>query len=488
MTINSIPKRLSRRHVLRGAGGIAIGLPLLEAMLPRRNASAATAGPLHFFGMVHNNGYIDDAWRPTGGETDFTLSSTLAPLESLKKKILVIAGLDHGAAKMNRQSSHQAGPVGLFTGQPMATGVACGPTSSNTRCSYGQGVSIDQVIAAAIRRPGQLRSLEIRVSKQKGAYAEQPWSYVSYAGKDQPLPQEDDPVRLFSRLFTNPLDVPKTGDSATDKAAVERLLLQKRSILDAVKSDCTRLISQACPEDRQKIDLHCTEIRAMEEKLTQLASGPSDGATLSCRKPLAPSSIDPYDYANVPRITTAMMDLVAMAFACDLTRVATMMWAGSTNQIRYSSWLSDPGHREYGHHFLTHRGGATTNTGKYRNALMEIDNWYGKQFAYFANKLDSIKVGDRTMLDNSVVLWTSDMHEGNNHTFNDLPFVLAGSAGGYFRTGRYKVYGPINREIAGFGNGINQNDLFVSIQNAFGINATTFGEPRLCKGPLPGLT
>lgn len=484
MKRTSTPTPLSRRHLLRGAGGVAIGLPLLDAMVPRRQAAAA--GPLHFFGMVHHNGYIDDAWRPTGGETDFRLSPTLAPLASLRKKILVVAGLDHGAAKINRNSNHQAGTVALFTGRGMGRGVACNPGSATANCSYGQGISIDQVIANKIRGNTRFRSLEIRVGQPGYGGLAQPWNFLSYSGKDQPLPAENDPTRLFSRLFKDPISA-SSNTSAEEKAAIERLLLERRSILDAVKADCARLVPDLCAEDRQKFYRHCTEIREMERRLAHSAGGDPGGATLSCARPSAPPAIDPSTVENIPQLTRLMMDLVAMAFACDLTRVATMLWKGGANQIRYNSWLPDPAHKEYGHHWLTHKGGATTNTGKHRNALMEIDNWYATQFSYFANKLESIKLGAGTMLDASLCLWTSDMHEGNNHTMNDLPFTIAGSAGGYFRTGRYKVYGPINR-VNDSGNGINHNDLLISIQNAFGISETTFGDGRLCKGPLVGLT
>jgi hypothetical protein len=176
--------------------------------------------------------------------------------------------------------------------------------------------------------------------------------------------------------------------------------------------------------------------------------------------------------SNMPEIAKLHMDMMAMAFACDVTRVASLMWTQSTAGHIYS-WLGDE-IRE-GHHSLAHKGDEDTQKVAQNT---EINRWHAEQLAYFIQKLKEIPEGDGTVFDNTVILWTNEQAKGNNHDRRNMPFVLAGSAGGYFRTGRF-----ISQSSE-----TGHNKLLVSLMNAMGIEGDTFGNPDYGTGPIADLT
>jgi hypothetical protein len=164
------------------------------------------------------------------------------------------------------------------------------------------------------------------------------------------------------------------------------------------------------------------------------------------------------------------MDLLVTALACDLTRVGSLQWSTAQSGVTFT-WL---GHSE-DHHGLSHQADDTEEA---RRQLTAIDHWYAQQFAYLCKRMSEIREGDGSMLDNSVVLWSNEQGNGDKHTLTEIPYIIAGSGGGYLRTGRYlKFDEPAH------------NDLFVSVLHATGAeDVKCFGVPEICKGPLPGLT
>jgi hypothetical protein len=181
-------------------------------------------------------------------------------------------------------------------------------------------------------------------------------------------------------------------------------------------------------------------------------------------------TIDPLATANFPAAGKLHMDIFVAAFACGLTRIGTLQWGGSTSEQQFP-WLGI----NSGHHTMSHVGdGDLGNMAQ----LVKINNWYAQQFAYLLGKLDAIQEGTGTLLDNSIVAWTNELSKGNTHSSHNIPWVLAGSAGGYFRTGRFIQYATEQPH----------NNLLVSFMNAMGLaNETTFGERAVCTGPLTGL-
>ncbi|HMJ55083.1 MAG TPA: DUF1552 domain-containing protein [Polyangiaceae bacterium] len=176
----------------------------------------------------------------------------------------------------------------------------------------------------------------------------------------------------------------------------------------------------------------------------------------------------------MPTIGKLQMDIAAAALACDLTRVLTLQWTYAESTQTFPVLGINEAH-----HVMSHAGDTDAAA---QEKLTQINVWYAEQFAYLLGKLASYKEGDGTLLDNTAVLWCIEVGKGNNHAHRDLPFLLAGSCGGYFRTGRFVDY------MAGGAAGHPHNNLLVSLAQAMGTKDTTFGDPAHCTGPLPNLT
>jgi len=231
-------------------------------------------------------------------------------------------------------------------------------------------------------------------------------------------------------------------------------------VLDDYKS----LSSRLGVEDKRKIDQHLSAIDTIASRLD--APGQIGGI---CTLPDLGSPLEIYANDNYPVIGKLQLDMLAMALACDLTRIASIQWT-TVQTGKVFSWLgqSEP------HHTLSHSSDLDTIR---QPQLVQIGNWHAQQLAYLISLLKSFPEGDGTVFDNTVILWCTDIARGNTHARRDMPYVLAGGAGKYFKTGRYLKY-----------NGDYHNNLLVSILNAMGMPDTSFGNPVYCTGPLSGLT
>ncbi|WP_224242184.1 DUF1552 domain-containing protein [Hyalangium gracile] len=438
---------MSRRTLLRGLAGVGIALPFLEAM----EAQAATAAaPKRFVFVFSANGTIPPNWTPTGTETAFTLGSILAPLNEFKSKLLILDNLNMQSAGFGPGDAHQKGMAQLLTGTELQSGTLF-PGGDSSTVGWGGGISVDQEIANKVGQNDRFPSLLFGV-QTGGANI---WSRMSYSGPGTPLPPEDNPRGMFDRIFAN---------FNTDPQGLAELRFRRQSVLDSTKDDFLRLKTRLGGTDLQKVDAHLESIRDIERRLDLEATAP--GA--ACVKPAQPASMDHMKNENYPAVGRLQMDLLAMALTCNLTKVATLQWSRSVSQVSHP-WAGVADR----HHDLSHFGDSDTVV---QDKLTKINTWYAQQFAYLLGKLNSITEGDKKLLDNTAVLWGNELGKGNSHTRNDVPFVLAGSCGGYFRTGRYLKY-----------NNAWHNDLLVSVLNAMGVPATKFGNPAHCKGPLPNL-
>jgi hypothetical protein len=434
---------------LRGAGGAAIALPWLEAMAPRR-AQAATGPVKRFVVMFSANGTIPSAWAPTPGtsETDFTLSPILAPLEAHKADIVIVGGLEQ---KGGGGDGHQNGMGGMLTGQMLNSGPFAGVGAPPA--GWPMGASVDQRIADGLAVPTQLRSLELGV--QVGSADN--WGRMIYRAANQPLPPDDDPASVYGRVFS---------DLHTDTAVLARLRRRRKSILDGVGAQFTRLSARVGSADRQRVDAHLTAVQEIEKRLTTdlVVNNPA------CKNPTV-SAVSATANDAFPMAGALQMDLLTMALACDITRVASLQWSRSVSQTRFT-WLNIT----QGHHDLSHR--PDTEPDAVAN-LTTINNWYAQQFAGLISRLKATPDGaGGTLFDNTLLLWCNELAKGNTHSRQGAPYVLAGSAGGALRTGRSLSYD---------GQGLPHNNLLVSILNAMGVPDTTFGKPDWCTGPLTGL-
>jgi Protein of unknown function (DUF1552) len=441
-------KKLNRRHFLRGAGGAALALPFLGAM--SETASAAPF-PKRFIAFFTGLGQVKSAWSPTGTETDFTLSPVLTPLTKHQSKLLVMEGIDMESAYHGPGDPHQQGIAQSLSATELQVGnlfpYACNPEAM---VGWGGGISVDQRLANQLGQKTKFPSLELGVQVQYTNVS----SRFAYKGAAQPVPPEDSPYQLWDRLFSD-----LTGDPQ-EKA---RLRMQRRKVLAAVMDDAKSLTGRLGADDKQKLEHHLEAVSSIATRLD--APGEIGGV---CAVPDVGGEIDIYANENYPLIGKLQMDLLAMSLACDLTRVASLQWT-STQTGKVFSWLG----QSETHHGLSHSG--LTDEAR-QNQLVAIGNWHAKQLAYLMDKLASFPEGDGTVLDNTLILWCTDIAQGQSHARRDMPYVLAGGAGGALKMGRYLKYG-----------GDHHNNLLVSILNAMGVPDTTFGNPAYCTGALPRL-
>jgi hypothetical protein len=444
-------KQLARRTLLRGAAGVAIALPFLEAMLPRR-AAAATATTKRFIVMFSPNGTIPSNWIPTlgatGAETDFSLSPILAPLAPHQADIVIVQGLNQQGGGGD---GHQNGIGGMLTGSPLNPGPFAG--TGAPPAGWATGPSVDQRIADGLAAPTQLRSLELGV--QVGTADN--WGRMCYGGANQPLVPTDDPAAVYANVFT---------DLHTDPTVLARQRKRHQSILDTVGGEYTRLAGQLGSADSQRLDEHLTAVRELESRLTTDLVV----SNAACQDPQL-TQVASQANDSFPAVGALQMDLLTMALACDLTRVASLQWARSVSQVQFS-WLDIP----EGHHDLSHRSDTDLEA---VDKLTRINTWYATQLASLIERLKSTPDGaGGTLFDGTLILWSNELAKGNTHSRMDAPYVLAGSAGGALRTGRYVSYE---------GQSLPHNNLLVSLINAMGMPDTSFGNSDWCTGALTGL-
>lgn len=423
---------LTRRTVLRGLLGgsvVTVGLPPLEAFLDLTRKAGATCGgviPRRFGLFFWGNGNRPDLWLPTGEEEDWELSEELAPLEAVKPWITVVSGM---SVKTGNVYPHASGETGVLSGSA--------PLESGSSTTFALP-SIDQVIADAIGGDTIYSSLQTSASGADGR---------SYTGPNSRNPPESSPFALYERVFGATFRAPG------EEGVVDPSLGLRQSVLDAVMEDVAALQGKVGAVDAARLEQHLDGIRELEQRLALLQADPPN--LESCSMPDAPLT----EYADVegrPQLSArnrAMCDLLAMAFACDQTRV-------------FGHWFSDPvsdvlfDGASAGHHSLTH------NESGDQPEVHAITVQVMEEFAYLVEKLASIPESDGTLLDNCVILATSEVSEGQLHAVDDVPIVIAGSGCGALKTGYH--YRSYTQE--------NVSEVMLSIVRAMDIPAASFGE------------
>jgi hypothetical protein len=422
-----------------------MALPLLEAMLPgRARAAEAAKAPTRMAFVFFPNGVIKPSWDPGETGADYKLTETLEPLAPYKADFNVISGLaqDNARDKGDGAGDHARSAAAYLTGvHPYKT------AGANIRA----GVSVDQVAAAFAGRFTRLPSLEIGVdggsvsgdcdSGYSCAYS----SNISWKSATTPMAKEMNPKLVFQRLFGSRVGVDKKRDAF------------RKSILDFVADDASRLKGRLGQTDRRKLDEYFSSVRELESRIERA------GRTLQQR----PDNFTPPD--AVPEETELhirlMYDLLLLAFQTDSTRICTFMLANEGSNRSYTM----VGVRE-GHHSLSHHQGKQENI----DQLKKIDKFLIEQFAYFLGKLKSIPEGDGTLLDHSMIVYGSGIADGNAHSHHDLPILLAGRANGTIATGRHIKF---DRDTP-------MNNLFLSMLDRMGATVEKIGDSS---GRLTGL-
>ena len=434
--------RLDRRTLLRGAG-LMMALPLLEAMTPMARSAFASvpetatgASPVRMACMFVPNGVIMPKWTCKGEGDQWELSPTLSPLASMKAKLNVISSLKHenGWGKQDGAGDHARSSATFLTSSR--------PLKTSSRVKLG--VSMDQVAASQLSGVTRLPSIELGLTPSRGAgscdsgYSCAYSSNISWKSETQPMAKETIPRLAFERMFS-------TGDAHERRESN----LVRQSILDVVSEDARRLMKKVGDTDRRKLDEYFSGVREIELRIQRTEE--EDEASL-------PDIDVPYGRVDSFREHARLMyDLMAIGFQTDTTRVATFMLDNAGGNRSYV----DVGVKE-AHHGLSHHRNDQDTVAK----IEKIDKYLVEQFAYFLEKLDSIKEPGGTLLDNSMILYGSGLSDGNRHRHDDLPIVLAGGAGGKIRTGRHVVC----KEARPMGN------LFLSMLDIMGTPAESIGD------------
>ena len=451
---------LSRRRflaatVLRGLG-TAIALPSLASLHATKIAAApkiaaattiAAAPPTRMAFVYVPNGVHVDRWQSSGSGRDYQLGATLEPLADLRDHFQVISGLAHrnGTAGPDGAGDHARATATILTGmRPRKT------SGSDIRA----GISVDQLAAQRIGRQTRLPSLElscdaVRKSGSCDSGYACAYSYnMSWRSESQPATPEANPRLVFERLFGS-------GTGAERARSIAARRDGQQSVLDFVAEEARSLGGRLDTADRRKLDEYLTGIREVEAQLARFDRMPAPQVP-DLDLPDGP----PPSYGEHMRL---MADMLVLAFQTDSTRVATLMFAHDGSDRTFPEiGVGD------GHHSITHHQGDPEKLDK----IARIDRFYAEQFAYLLRRLHESREADGgTLLDRSMIVYTSGLSDGNRHSHDDLPVILAGGAGGRLAVGRHLVLGG-ERPMS---------DLFVTMLDLMGAPVERFGDST---GPL----
>ncbi len=434
--MNFITKRhLPRRTFLRGAG-VAIGLPLLDSMVPAQTPLAGTAAnPRSRLGCIYvPHGATMDKWTPAQSGTGFEFTEILKPLEKYRDRIVVVSNLAHP----------QAAGVGSDAGADHARSAAVFLTGSHPeKESVHVGTSIDQIVAEKLGQDTPLPSLEVAIEENGlncgAGYGCAYTNTISWKTPTVPLPMEHNPQVLFEKLF---------GEGSTSEERLARKQ-QSRSLLDSVTSEIASLNKELPASDRSRMADYLDDVREIERRIQKAENQtPKD-----LKVPDAPVGI-PEAFDDHFKI---MFDMQILAFQANITRVATMMYARDTSGAVYpQSGVRD------GFHVASHHSNNRAAMDKF--AL--INRYHTTLLAYFLEKMSATKDGDGTLLDHSVILYGSSMSNGNQHDHDPLPVVIAGGASGKLQGGRHIVTPPHTP----------MSNLLLSVLDKLGIDQKSFGD------------
>jgi len=434
-----IGKHLPRRTFLKGLGA-AVALPMLDAMTPAFAAPALKQTPTRLAFTYIPNGVTLEAWTPAAGGRDFAFTRILKPLEGLREHTLVITGL----------AQQNANALADGAGDH-ARAAACYLTGVHPRKTAGAdiqaGVSVDQIAAGAIGGDTRYPSIELGCDESRtvgncdSGYSCAYTNSLSWRSPTSPMPPETNPRLAFERLFGG-------IDAGLDPATRAIRRRERRSILDVVAERTNALVGSLGPSDRRKMDEYLTSVREIERRI-EIAERDTREVTPDFEMPSGVPVLFA-DYASL------MFDMQAIAFQADLTRVSTLMLGREGSLRTYPEiGVPDP------HHPLTHH----RDNPEWIEKVTKVNVLHMELFAKFIAKLAATPDGDGTLLDHSIVVYGSGIADGNKHTHEDLPVVVAGHGGGLLG-GRHLVY-PTNTPMTNF---------YLTMLDRIGVKEETIGD------------
>lgn len=416
--------QISRRRMLKGMGA-CIALPFLDAMaLPGLPSSAS---PVRTAFMFMPNGVHADRWTPAVTGRDFALTPQLLPLERFKKDIVVLGELMNKNSIFKGADGHYAKSASLLTCMPIKQTIGDNISSG--------GISVDQIIASEAGKDTLFPSLEYGLDRITTGvdinvgFTRLYGSSISWQTPSKPLSKEIDPRLAFDRLF-RPY-VPGVKMKADPF---------KQSILDLVLDDANDLKRNLGRADQDKVSEYLESIYSVEKRIK------GDANRAQFAKNITPDitrelvrlhrSIDEYKEmyggVDVTEKTRLMLDIMALAFWSDASRVTTFMFGNSVSNRNFSFIEGVHGN----HHSISHHMDKPETLEEYTR----ITAWHIEQYAYFLGRLNSIREGDKTLLENSMVVFASDLRDGNRHSPKNLPIILGGQGGGKIKTGQNIIY------------------------------------------------
>ena len=429
---------MTRRTVLRGLG-TAVALPMLDSLAPRMARAEQKNFPRRMAFVYVPNGINMAKWTPEATGMDYALSPTLEPLAAHQKDLLTISGL----AQKNAFGLGDGGGDHARASATFLTGVHPKKSASEVRT----GISVDQLAANRIGGQTRFRSLELTGDRgQEAGSCDSGYSCayqfnISWQSASQPMNPEIEPKLVFDRLFGGGAD----GESQEARA---RRQISDLSVLDFVAEQSRAVQAKIGTAEKRKLDEYFTAVRDVERRIKMNGTTPvavPEGAVGDLN--------GEYTFERHMRL---MFDLITLSFQTDTTRIATFLVA------------HDGGNRPYpfagvpqGHHHISHHRNQPESLAK----LAIIDKWHVTQFAYFLEKLKSVREGEGTLLDNCMIVYGAGISDGNEHLHNNLPVILAGRAGGTITPGRHLKVEQTP-----------MTNLFLSMLDRMGAKTESFGD------------
>jgi len=425
-------KHLPRRTFLRGIGA-AVALPLLDAMVPAATALAQTAARpkprMGFFYLPH--GFINDRWVPPTDGPGFTLSPIMEPLAPFRSQLTVVSGLGNKPAESS--AVHAITP---------GTWLSCvAPRKSHT--AYG-GVTVDQVAAARIGQDTPFPSIEVATEPRGGSaacdgtYGCSFGNTISFRTPTVPLPMESNPQQVFRRLFGQ-------GSTPEERDSIKRNF---RSVLDMVMEDAADLERTLGAADRVVLDTYLDSVREIERRAEATAQSDLNDVEL----PEFPSGVPDFDAR-----LRLMFDIIAIAYQADLTRIASFMMAAEVSNQAYTHIGITEAFHPLSHH---------NNDRQKMDQLVRLEHYHVQVFAEFLAKLAAIPDGDGSVLDNSILVFGSNMSDGARHNHFPLtPIVVGGGCGAI--KGNQHIRCPDRTPLA---------NLWLTLLERAGVEVESFGD------------
>ncbi len=428
---------VSRRRFLRGFGTL-IALPAFESLAAP--AAAKNMSPLRMAFVYGPNGRNMAHWTPERVGEDYVLPRSLKPLEPVKSSIQVISGLKHGKAFANGDGGgdHARANATFLTGMQ---------AKKTAGADIRVGISVDQVAASAVGQLTKLPSLELSCDEARRAgncdsgYSCAYQFNLAWKTESSPMTPERDPRLAFERLFGGGL----AGEADIARAKRD---FYNRSILDFVNEDASTLRKHLGTTDKQKLDEYMSSIRDIERRLSAADKVAKDMPAYD-----KPTGI-PQSYEQHIR---TMYDLMTLAFQTDTTRISTFLLAhDGSNRAFPEIGVPDQ------HHGISHHQNDPDKLEK----IAKIDEWYNRQFAYFVEKLKSVKEGNGTLLDHCMVVYGGGISDPDLHSHGDLPVLLAGGGNGNLKPGRH-IRANYDEPMC---------NLFLAMLDRMGVNEERFGD------------